>query len=464
MKSPVKKLNRFKSIIIGGASASTPLLEKVKTLSCDAYATYGMTETVSHIALQKLNGSDAQDYFEAFPDVKIKTDERDCLVIELPDFSEPIITNDIVKIIHPGGFKIFGRYDNIINSGGVKLMPETIEKKIEPILKQPFFVSGIQDDRLGQKLVLIVEGYEQPGLLTALKLALPTYEIPRDIFYLDQFIRTETQKINRPKTLEKASKKQGINLFLFSVIRLFLHPQHQITMGRVFEKRKHTMFARFDRMAKAFTRIGKDIALAVKQNGPNPDNNPKLRMAIQNAKGVNMPKDRVEAAIKRASSKEEKDYTEVIYEGYAPHGVPVLVLCATDNPTRTVANVRLQFSKNGGTMGNSGTVLFMFEHRGVFKFDPAKLNLDEMELDLIDAGAEDIERGDDEIVVHTKFTDFGHMQKFLEEKKIDAKSSELQYIPNTTKELPEDQQDEVLKLIEAIEADDDVQTVFHNLA
>jgi YebC/PmpR family DNA-binding regulatory protein len=235
-------------------------------------------------------------------------------------------------------------------------------------------------------------------------------------------------------------------------------------MGRVFEKRKHTMFARFDRMAKAFTRIGKDIALAVKQNGPNPDNNPKLRMAIQNAKGVNMPKDRVEAAIKRASSKEEKDYQEVIYEGYAPHGVPVLVICATDNPTRTVANIRLQFSKNGGAMGNSGTVLFMFEHRGVFKFDPAKLNLDEMELDLIDAGAEDIERGDEEIVVYTKFIDFGHMQKFLEEKKIDAKSSELQYIPNATKELPEDQQDEVLKLIEAIEADDDVQTVFHNLA
>lgn len=235
-------------------------------------------------------------------------------------------------------------------------------------------------------------------------------------------------------------------------------------MGRVFEKRKHTMFARFDRMAKAFTRIGKDIALAVKQNGPNPDNNPKLRMAIQNAKGVNMPKDRVDAAIKRASSREEKDYEEVIYEGYAPHGVPVLVLCATDNPTRTVANIRLQFSKNGGNMGNSGTVLFMFEHRGVFKFDPAKLNLDEMELDLIDAGAEDIERGEDEIVIHTKFTDFGHMQKFLEEKKIDAISSELQYIPTATKELPEDQQDEVLKLIEAIEADDDVQTVFHNLA
>lgn len=234
-------------------------------------------------------------------------------------------------------------------------------------------------------------------------------------------------------------------------------------MGRVFEKRKHTMFARFDRMAKAFTRIGKDIALAVKQNGPNPDNNPKLRMAIQNAKGVNMPKDRVEAAIKRASSKDEKDYEEVLYEGYAPHGVPILVVCATDNPTRTVANVRLQFSKNGGNMGNSGTVLFMFEHRGVFKFDPAKLNLDELELDLIDAGAEDIERGE-EIVVYTKFTDFGQMQKFLEEKKLEAKSSELQYIPNATKELSEEQQDEVLKLIEAIEADDDVQNVYHNLA
>jgi len=235
-------------------------------------------------------------------------------------------------------------------------------------------------------------------------------------------------------------------------------------MGRVFEKRKHTMFARFDRMAKAFTRIGKDIALAVKQNGPNPDNNPKLRMAIQNAKGVNMPKDRVEAAIKRASSKDEKDYTEVIYEGYAPHGVPVLVLCATDNPTRTVANIRLHFSKNNGSMGNSGTVAFMFEHNGVFKFDPAKLNLDELELDLIDAGAEDIERGEEEIILYTKFTDFGQMQKFLEEKKLDAKSSELQYLPSATKELPEDQQDEVLKLIEALEGDDDVQSVFHNLA
>jgi YebC/PmpR family DNA-binding regulatory protein len=235
-------------------------------------------------------------------------------------------------------------------------------------------------------------------------------------------------------------------------------------MGRVFEKRKHKMFARFDRMAKAFTRIGKDIAIAVKHGGPLPENNPKLRMAMQNAKGVNMPKDRVEAAIKRATSKEEKDFQEVTYEGYGPHGVPLILECATDNPTRTVANVRLIFAKNGGSMGNSGSVVFMFERRGVFKFDPAKLNVDEMELDLIDAGAEDIERNEEEIIVYTKFTEFGHMQKFLESKHLEAKSSDLQYIPNTTKELSESEIDEVLKLIELLESDDDVQTVYHNLA
>ncbi len=224
------------------------------------------------------------------------------------------------------------------------------------------------------------------------------------------------------------------------------------------------MFARFDRMAKGFTRIGKDIAIAVKQGGPNPDNNPRLRMAIQNGKGINMPKDRVDAAIKRASSKEEKDFQEVIYEGYAPHGVPVLVECATDNPTRTVANVRLRFSKNGGTMGNSGSVSFMFERKGVFKFDPSKLNLDELELDLIDAGAEEIQREADEIIIFTKFTEFGHMLKYLESKGLAAKSSELQYIPATTKELNETEQDEVMECITALEEDDDVQNVYHNLA
>jgi YebC/PmpR family DNA-binding regulatory protein len=235
-------------------------------------------------------------------------------------------------------------------------------------------------------------------------------------------------------------------------------------MGRIFEKRKHKMFARFDKMAKAFTRIGKDIAIAVKNGGTNPDNNPKLRMAIQNAKGVNMPKDRVENAIKRASSKEEKDFQEVVYEGYAPHGVPVMVECATDNPTRTVANIRLHFSKNDGAMGNSGSVSFLFERKGVFKFEPSKLNLSELELDLIDAGAEDIQQDEEEITVYTKFTEFGHMAKFLESKKLDAKSSQLQYIPTTTKELSEAEQDDVLKCIAALEEDDDVQNVYHNLA
>jgi len=235
-------------------------------------------------------------------------------------------------------------------------------------------------------------------------------------------------------------------------------------MGRIFEKRKHKMFARFDKMAKAFTRIGKDIAIAVKQGGPLPENNPKLRMAIQNAKGANMPKDRVEAAIKRASSKEEKDFQEVIYEGYAPHGVPIIVECATDNPTRTVANVRLHFSKNGGNMGNSGSVSFLFERKGVFKFEPSKLNLDELELDLIDAGAEDIQRDEEETIVYTKFPDFGSMAKFLESKKLEPKSSELQYLPTATKELNDAEQDEVLKCVEALEADEDVQTVYHNLA
>ena len=235
-------------------------------------------------------------------------------------------------------------------------------------------------------------------------------------------------------------------------------------MGRVFEKRKHTMFARFDKMAKAFTRIGKDIAMAVKNNGPNPDNNPKLRLAMQNAKGANMPKDRVLAAIKKASSKEEKNFEEIIYEGYAPHGVPVIVECATDNPTRTVANIRVHFSKNDGMMGNSGSVTFMFERKGVFKFEPAELNLDELELDLIDAGAEDIQREEEETTIYTKFTEFGHMLKFLETKNLNAKSSSLQYIPSTTKELSEAEQDDVLKCIGALEEDDDVQSVYHNLA
>jgi YebC/PmpR family DNA-binding regulatory protein len=235
-------------------------------------------------------------------------------------------------------------------------------------------------------------------------------------------------------------------------------------MGRIFEKRKHKIFARNAKMSKAFTKIGKEINIAVKSGGGNPDTNSKLRTIIQNAKGLNMPKDKVEAAIKRATSKEDKDYQEVIYEGYGPHGVPILVECATDNPTRTVANVRLVFSKKNGSMGNSGSVAFMFERKGVFKFAPGVLNLEELELDLIDAGAEDIEQNEEETVIHTKFTDFGLMVKFLEDKKIEAISAELHYLPTTTKELSEAEQDEVLTLIDALEDDDDVQNVYHNLA
>ncbi|GDX47876.1 MAG: YebC/PmpR family DNA-binding transcriptional regulator [Bacteroidota bacterium] len=235
-------------------------------------------------------------------------------------------------------------------------------------------------------------------------------------------------------------------------------------MGRIFEKRKHKIFARMDKMAKAFTKIGKEIAMAVKQGGTDPNNNPRLRVAMQNAKGVNMPKDRVEAAIKRATSKEEKDLSEATYEGYGPHGIAIMVDCATDNPTRTVANLRMYFDRSGGALGKSGSVEFMFDRKGVFKLDKQIVKLDEVELDLIDLGAEEIQEAEDGIMVYTSFQDFGNMQKGLEEKGFAVISSEVQRIPTTTKELSDEQVDDVLKLIEKLEEDDDVQNVFHNLA
>lgn len=235
-------------------------------------------------------------------------------------------------------------------------------------------------------------------------------------------------------------------------------------MGRIFEKRKHKIFARMDKMAKAFTKIGKEIAMAVKQGGTDPNNNPRLRVAMQNAKGVNMPKDRVEAAIKRATSKEEKDLSEATYEGYGTHGIAIMVDCATDNPTRTVANLRMYFDRSGGALGKSGSVEFMFDRKGVFKLDKQIVKLDEVELDLIDLGAEEIQEAEDGIMVYTSFQDFGNMQKGLEEKGFAVISSEVQRIPTTTKELSDEQVDDVLKLIEKLEEDDDVQNVFHNLA
>ena len=224
------------------------------------------------------------------------------------------------------------------------------------------------------------------------------------------------------------------------------------------------MFARWDKMAKQFTRIGKEIDIAVKQGGPDPNNNSALRRCIINAKAVNMPKDRVDAAIKRAMGKDKTDYHEMLYEGYAPHGVALLVETATDNPTRTVANVRMHFNKAHGSLGTSGSVAFTFNHVGEFKIKNNNLDIEELELELIDFGLEEIgENSEGNIIIRTPFNEFGHMSKALEEKKIEIITAELTRIPVNTIELPEDQANEVLKLVDNLEQDDDVQKVYHNL-
>jgi YebC/PmpR family DNA-binding regulatory protein len=240
------------------------------------------------------------------------------------------------------------------------------------------------------------------------------------------------------------------------------------SMGRIFEVRKHTMFARWDRMAKQFTRIGKEIAIAVKTGGPDPATNPALRRCFLNAKSVNMPKDRVEAAIRRAQGKDTSNYEEILYEGYAPHGVALLVETATDNHVRTVANIKNHFTKGHGNLGNSGSVSFQFRKMGVFKLKPEGIDMDDIELELIDHGLEEMGEGTGEhdepvIVLRAGFGDFGHMQKALEEKRITPISSEIEWIPTTTVELPEDQAQDVLKLVDRLEQDEDVQKVFHNL-
>jgi YebC/PmpR family DNA-binding regulatory protein len=239
-------------------------------------------------------------------------------------------------------------------------------------------------------------------------------------------------------------------------------------MGRIFEVRKSTMFARWDRMAKQFTRIGKEIAIAVKAGGPDPATNPALRRCMQNAKSVNMPKDRVEAAIKRAQGKEMENYEEILYEGYGPHGVAILVETATDNHVRTVANIKSIFNKGGGALGNSGSVAFQFKKMGVFKLSPAGLNVEELEFELIDAGLEEMgestgENDEDVLVLRCTFNEFGSMQKALEEKGITPLSAEVEWIPSTTVSLDEEQANDVLKLVDKVEQDEDVQKVFHNL-
>lgn len=235
-------------------------------------------------------------------------------------------------------------------------------------------------------------------------------------------------------------------------------------MGRIFEVRKSAMFARWDKMAKNFTRIGKEIAIAVKSGGPDPNNNPALRRCYLNAKACNMPKDRVEAAIKRAMGKDQSNYEELVYEGYAPHGVAVMVEAATDNPTRTVANVRMHFTKGGGNLGTSGSVGFSFNRVGEFKLKNSGQNLEELELDLIDYGLEEIgEDSEGNIIIRTAFNEFGNMSKALEEKGMEVVTAEPTRIPLNTVELPEDQAQEVLKMVDKLEQDEDVQKVYHNL-
>jgi YebC/PmpR family DNA-binding regulatory protein len=239
-------------------------------------------------------------------------------------------------------------------------------------------------------------------------------------------------------------------------------------MGRIFETRKHTMFARWDRMAKAFARIGKEITIAVRAGGPEPAANPMLRRVIQNARSVNMPKDKVESAIRRAAGKEAENYEEILYEGYAPHGVALLVETATNNPTRTVSNLRTYFNKGGGNLANTGSVGFLFKRMGVFRLNPDGLDPEELELELIDHGLEEMgesagEKGEPLLVLRCGFADFGQLQKALEDRGITPLSAESEYIPLTPVELPEEQATEVLKLVDRLEQDDDVQKVFHAL-
>jgi YebC/PmpR family DNA-binding regulatory protein len=228
------------------------------------------------------------------------------------------------------------------------------------------------------------------------------------------------------------------------------------------------MFARWNRMAKQFARIAKDINMAVKSGGSDPQSNPMLRRILQNARAVNMPKDKVEAAIKRASGRDATNYETVIYEGYAPHGIALLVETATDNPTRTVATVRNVFQKHGGNMGTSGSVSFMFKKMGVFRLNPTGIDQDDLELYLIDHGLEEMgestgEKGEPQLVVRCAFEDFGKVQLALEERKINPISAEHEYIPMAPTELPEAQAAEVLALVDKLEQDDDVQSVFHTL-
>ena len=234
-------------------------------------------------------------------------------------------------------------------------------------------------------------------------------------------------------------------------------------MGRAFEFRKARKMKRWSAMSKAFTRIGKDIVIAVKEGGPDPDSNSKLRAVIQNAKSVNMPKDNIDRAIKRASDKSLKNYKEILFEGYAPYGVAILVETATDNNTRTVANIRSYFNKCNGNLGTSGSVIFMFDHTCNFRIEKQNIDIENLEFDLIDFGVEEVFEDEDGILIYGAFDSFGEIQKALESKEIQIISSGFDRIPNNLKNVNEEQRLEIEKLLEKIENDDDVQNVFHNM-
>jgi YebC/PmpR family DNA-binding regulatory protein len=238
-------------------------------------------------------------------------------------------------------------------------------------------------------------------------------------------------------------------------------------MGRAYEYRKARMFKRWDKMAKTFTRIGKDIVLAVKSGTADPNTNARLRVLLQNARAANMPKDTVERAIKRATSKDQDDYKEMVYEGYGPHGVAILVESTTDNPTRTVANVRSYFNKLGGSLGTSGMLDFIFDRKCIFKVkNDSSKDVEELEFELIDFGGEEVFLDDETnlINIYGEFTAFGTLQHYLEENGFEIIEADFERIPSDTKKLSEEEAAEVEKLIEKIEDDDDVQRVYHNMA
>ncbi len=235
-------------------------------------------------------------------------------------------------------------------------------------------------------------------------------------------------------------------------------------MGRAFEYRKARKLKRWGNMSRTFTRIGKEITIAAKAGGPDPSTNPRLRALLQNAKAANMPKDTVERAIKKATDKDAGDYKEIIYEGYGPHGIAIVVEAATDNNTRTVANVRSYFNKHGGNLGTQGSLSFLFDHKSVFKIKPTEgMDLEELELELIDCGVDEVEPDEEEIVLYGAFEDYSNIQHFLESNGYEIISSEFVRIPNDVKELNDEQRAAVEKLLEKFEEDEDVQNVFHNM-